>query len=109
MLMRIMLAEFCSLLLFGDTVSLTGTAVGTFDTPSVGTNKTVTVSGQSLTGADALNYSLTEPTTTASITGKTLTVTGITASNKVYDRTTTTTLNVSGAKYPSKLTFGGLP
>ncbi|MEI6378216.1 MAG: YDG domain-containing protein [Candidatus Falkowbacteria bacterium] len=76
-----------------DSVSLTGTAVGTFATSSIGTGITVTVSGQSLTGAQAGNYTLTEPTTTANITVKTLTVTGITAANKVYDRTTTSTLS----------------
>jgi hypothetical protein len=52
----------------GDTVTLSGTAAGTFADPNVGTGKTVTVSGQTLTGASAGNYTLTEPTTTASIT-----------------------------------------
>jgi fibronectin-binding autotransporter adhesin len=52
----------------GDTVTLGGTAVGTFADPNVGTNKTVTVSGLTLGGASAGNYTLTEPTTTASIT-----------------------------------------
>ena len=77
----------------GDTVSLAGTAVGTFATSSVGNGITVAVSGQSLTGAQASNYSLTEPTTTANITAKNLTVTGVTANDKVYDRTTSSTLN----------------
>ena len=31
------------------------------------------------------NYTLTQPTTTANITGKVLTVSGVTAANKVYD------------------------
>ena len=53
----------------GDTVTLGGTAVGTFADPNVGTNKTVTVSGQTLGGPGAGNYTLTESTTTASITG----------------------------------------
>ena len=39
----------------------------------------MTVSGLALTGADAGNYILTQPTTTADITAATLTVTGITA------------------------------
>ena len=43
-------------------------ATGTFDTKDVGTDKTVTVSGLVLTGADAGNYILTPPTTTANIT-----------------------------------------
>ena len=47
--------------------------------------------------AASVDYTLTQPTTTANITPATLTVTGITASNKVYDGTTTATLNTSGA------------
>lgn len=61
----------------GDTVSLAGAAVGTFATSSVGNGITVTVSGQSLTGAQASNYSLTEPTTTANITNPVPTTTSI--------------------------------
>ena len=72
-------------------------ATGTFDDKNVGTGKTVTVSGLSLTGADAGNYVLTAPTTTANITAATLTVTGITASDKVYDGTTDATLDTTGA------------
>jgi hypothetical protein len=72
-------------------------AVGTFDTAAVGTGKSVTVSGLTLSGADAGNYSLTQPTTTADITAKALTVSGITANNKVYDGTTTATLNTGSA------------
>ena len=53
----------------GDTVTLGGTAVGTFVDANVGTGKLVTVSGQTLGGASAGNYTLTEPTTTANITG----------------------------------------
>ena len=50
-------------------------AVGAFDTADVGTGKTVTASGFALTGTDAGNYSLTQPTTTANITARALTVT----------------------------------
>ena len=60
-----------------DTVSLTGTAVGTFANAGPGTGITVTVSGQSLTGAQSTNYSLTEPTTTATINYPTPTLTSI--------------------------------
>ncbi len=77
----------------GDAVSLSGTAVGTFASPNVGTGITVTVSGQSLTGAQAGNYSLTEPTTMANITGKTLTISGLTANNKTYDQGNTATIS----------------
>ena len=72
-------------------------ATGTFGDKSVGTGKTVTVSGLSLTGADAGNYILTPTTTTADISAAALTVTGITASDKVYDGTTDATLDTTGA------------
>ena len=54
----------------GDVVSCTGTAA--FDTASVGAGKTVTVSGLTLTGAAAGNYTLasTTATTTAAITAR---------------------------------------
>src|SRR5207249_3200287 len=82
----------------GDTVTLnSGSAAGTFASAGIGTAKTVTVSGLTLGGADAGNYSLTQPTTTADITAKALTVSGITASNKLYDRTATATLNAGSA------------
>ncbi len=60
---------------------------GTFDDENVGTDKTVTVT-YTLGGADAGNYTASDATTTASIFKKQLTVTGTTASNKVYDGTT---------------------
>jgi hypothetical protein len=77
----------------GDTVSLNTTAAGVFTDKAVGTGKTVTVSGLTIGGADAGNYSLSQPTTTANITSKAITVTGITANNKQYDGTITATLN----------------
>ncbi|MBT8632245.1 hypothetical protein AOC23_09180, partial [Polynucleobacter paneuropaeus] len=46
-----------------------------------------------LSGAAAGNYTITQPTDlTASITPKTLTVTGTTVANKVYDGTNTATV-----------------
>jgi len=82
----------------GDSVTLnTAAAGGTFTDKNVGLGKTVAVSGLTLSGAQAGNYTLTQPTTTASITPKTLTVTGITANDKVFDGTTAATLNTSGA------------
>ena len=69
----------------GDVVSCTGTAA--FDTASVGAGKTVTVSGLTLTGADAGNYTLasTTATTTATITAATVTPV-VTVANKPYRR-----------------------
>jgi hypothetical protein len=81
-----------------DNVSLTG-GTATFDTKNVGNGKTVTATGLSLTGPDAGDYMLTSftATTTANITPIGLTVTGITANDKVYDGNTTATLNTAGA------------
>ena len=70
-----------------------------FNNKNVATGKTVSASGLSLSGGDADNYvlSASSATATASITAKTLTVSGLTASNKVYDGTTTATMNVGAA------------
>jgi hypothetical protein len=51
-----------------DAVSLTGTASGTFSDKNVGTAKTVAMSGVSLSGADAGNYTLVQQSLTADIT-----------------------------------------
>jgi len=67
------------------TVSATGAS---FDTRNVGSNKTVTVSGLGLTGADAGNYVLDASigAVTAAITPRALNATA-TAQNKTYDGT----------------------
>jgi hypothetical protein len=75
----------------------TSSAVGHFSDKTVGTGKTVTVSGLTLTGNDANKYTLTQPTTTASISAKGLTISGVTADNKVYDTTTSATLHFGSA------------
>ncbi|MBO9535701.1 YDG domain-containing protein [Herbaspirillum sp.] len=81
-----------------DAVSLGGTGVGTFANKNVGNGKTVTVSGYTLSGADAGNYNLAAPANlTANITPAALTVSGITANNKTYDGTTSATVNTAGA------------
>jgi hypothetical protein len=81
-----------------DNVTLNASsATGAFADKAVGTSKVVTVAGLTLGGTAAGNYLLTQPTTTAAITAKGLTVANITASDKVYDGTTAATLNVSSA------------
>ncbi len=71
----------------GDSVTLDG-ATGLFDTKNVGTGKTVTLSGGTLAGADAANYQVGGgATTTADITPRTISATGIAAADKVYDGT----------------------
>ena len=82
----------------GDTLNLnTGGATGTFASAGVGTGITVTVAGLSISGAQAGDYTLTQPTITASITPAPLTVSGITAADKPYDASTAATVNTSGA------------
>ena len=68
-----------------DTVALSGTASGSFATKDAGTGKTVTVSGLTLAGVDSANYQLGAISLTADILKKTLTVSGLSASNKTYD------------------------
>ena len=78
-------------IIVGD-VSLAGSAVGTFGDANVGTPKSVSVSGLSLVGTDAGNYTLAQPTgLTAGITKKDITG-SFTADNKVYDGTNTATV-----------------
>ncbi|QYG07993.1 YDG domain-containing protein [Janthinobacterium sp. PAMC25594] len=81
-------------LINGDSVSLAGSGTGSFVTKDVGVNKTVTVSGYTLSGADAGNYVVTQPSgLTASISKASLAVSGIAAANKTYDATTGATLS----------------
>ena len=79
---------------------LSVSATGQFASKDVGTGKTVTISTLVLAGASAGNYTIassSQSTTTANITPKPLTITGITASNKTYDGSTTATVNGTGA------------
>lgn len=59
----------------GNVVSLSGTPTFTFDNATVGNSKTVNTTGYSLTGAQAANYTLTQPTLSANITARALTIT----------------------------------
>src|SRR5262249_45916845 len=79
----------------GDDASLSG-GTASFATKSVGTAKTVTVTGLSLGGLNAGNYQLasTSATTLADITARSLTVSA-TGANKAYDGTTSATVTLS--------------
>ncbi len=79
----------------GDDVSLNiVSASASFDTKDIGANKTVTLGGYFIMGADASNYSLSQPdVVTADITAKELTITGLSAQDKQYDGTTSVTLS----------------
>ena len=82
----------------GDTVSLvTDTAAGSFVSKNVGADKAVTVTGLSLSGLDAGNYALQPYTTTAAITVKTVEATGVSALDRVYDRTANVVLDKTAA------------
>ncbi len=63
-------------------------AVGTFSDKNIGVNKVVQISGLTLTGLDAGNYSLTQPTRQANITTRPVTISGVVANGKTYDGTT---------------------
>jgi hypothetical protein len=81
----------------------------TYSDKNVGTNKTITVSGFSLSGSAAGNYSLanSSSTTYGSITPKSLSVSGVTAVNRVYDGTTNVTVNVANASVDSSGVVSG--
>lgn len=87
----------------GDTLGIAG-ASGAFIDKNAGSGKQVNITGITLGGADAGNYTFAgSATTTADITRASITrVTGIAASDKTYDGTTAATLNTAGAA------FGGM-
>jgi hypothetical protein len=75
----------------GDVLTLSGTA--SFADKNVANAKALSVSGISLSGVDAGNYTFnTTAATTANITPANLAVTGITADNKIYDGSAAATL-----------------
>ncbi|NDD57407.1 MAG: hypothetical protein EBZ44_06820, partial [Verrucomicrobia bacterium] len=77
-----------------DDVALTGALNYQFADPNVGTDRPITVSGGSLSGATAPNYSLSYPTDLkANVTAKNLTITGISIADKEFDGATTATIN----------------
>ena len=75
----------------GDDVSVsTASATGTFVDKNVGVNKTVNITGLSISGTDSSNYNFANPNATAQadITAAPLTITAQT-NTKTYDATTT--------------------
>jgi len=79
----------------GDMLSIGGSAV--FADKNAGTGKTVNVAGIGVTGADAGNYAFnTTAATTADIIAKALSLSGLTANNKVYDGITTASISSYG-------------
>ena len=80
-----------------DAVTITNTSA-TFSDKNVGTGKTVSVVGVAISGTDAGNYNLVNATasTTANISAKALTISGITAADKTYDGLSTATVSTAG-------------
>ncbi len=83
----------------GDDVGLvTGSAVGRLADKNVGAAKPVAISGLTLGGADAGNYTLGDASTaTATITPRGLVSSGIAGIDRIYDGTTSVALNTSAA------------
>ena len=82
----------------GDAVTLGGTGSGSFANKNAGNGKVVTVTGYTLSGADAGNYTIAQPSgVTANIAQASLAVTGVSAQNKVFDGTTAATLGGTAA------------
>ena len=97
-----------------DDVVLNNPSSGTYDNYNVGTNKTVNVTGLSLSGTKAANYTLASTSTTGTvgtITAKALSILGLSGNNKTYDRSTTATLSgtstLSGVETGDTVTLGG--
>ncbi|MBB5608880.1 MULTISPECIES: YDG domain-containing protein [unclassified Janthinobacterium] len=87
-------------------------ASGAFMDKNVGSNKTVNIAGITLSGSDLGNYNFINntATATASITPKAVTLSGVTAGNKVYDGTTAAVLsggNLIGVVSGETLSFSG--
>ncbi|MBO6302661.1 MAG: leucine-rich repeat protein, partial [Ruminiclostridium sp.] len=87
--------------------SLTVTARGVFENTSAGEDKTVTISGLTLGGESVGNYTLAnsgqQTSATATILPKPVIVSGITATNKVYDGTEVATLDCTNLTFTGKL------
>jgi len=96
-----------------DVVNLAGTGVFNFVDFNVASNITVNTIGYTLDGAQAGNYSLTQPTLSAAITPKPLDVIGLTGDNKVYDGGTNATANgttiLNGVVIGDAVTLNGTP
>ena len=82
-------------LLDGDELTVSA-VTGAFQDKTVGASKTVNISEITLGGADAANYTLADngnqSATTATITAKRVTITGVDAQDKPYDGGTTATV-----------------
>lgn len=97
-----------------DAVTLGGTPVRNFADANVGTGKAIAITGYTIGGANAGNYTLAQPTgLAANITSKTLSISGLTGVSKAYDGTVTATSSgtaaLVGVVSPDVVTLGGTP
>ena len=96
-----------------DDVTLGGSPTFTFASANVGTGITISTTGYTISGTDAGNYTLTQPSLSGNITATELTIVGLTGNNKVYDGTTSATASgtavLSGIIGPDAVTLGGSP
>ncbi len=93
-----------------DNVVASGAPTGTFSSRTVGTNKTVTVSGYTLAGPDAGNYTVTPPSgITADITPASVTIANAAAQDKPFDGTTNAVITgtLAGVITPDAVTLVG--
>ena len=86
-----------------DVALITTNAAGTFATKDIGTTKPITIEGITISGTDMGNYTLTQPATSATITAKELTVTGITAATKIFDGNAMATVDATNAQLVGKI------
>ena len=76
----------------GDDSLIVASATGEFEDKNAGNDKPVSISKIILGGKDAGNYTVSQPAgVTATISPKALTITGVGATNKIYDGTTAAT------------------
>jgi M6 family metalloprotease-like protein len=76
----------------GEDVRLAGNLIFTFIAAFIADHLDIGVHGYELEGSDKDNYSIVPFSLSAAIKPRTLTITGLTANNKVYDATTNATL-----------------
>lgn len=93
-----------------DDVSVSGAPTANFDSKNVGVAKPVTVSGYTLSGAQAGNYTLAAVTgVSADVTVASLTINNAVAADKTFDGTTAATITgtLSGVISPDVVTLVG--
>ena len=96
-----------------DIVSLSGTPAFSFVSPNVGTGIVIATTGYTVSGTNAANYTLTQPSLSANITAKSLTVTGLTGNDKAADGTTNATASgtaaLQGVEAGDSVSLAGTP